>query len=420
MTDTISAPSQLAGEPRWEIPEPVERPDASALTSALAKASATLGMRAAGWVVLLVAVIAAVAGGVLAWQELRLVALLCGVLLVIALLFTVAHPRLQVGLSVDNLRVVVGQQAAGTLVVANAAKRRNLPARIDLPIGQQSALFTVPSLASGQQRTDRFTIPTSRRGVLQIGPAHSVQGDPFALTGREMAWTDSMEVFVHPRTVPLAGRMTGFIHDLEGHATPKTAASDMSFQSLREYAPGDDRRQVHWRTSAHLGELMVRQYEQTLQSRVGLGIDLTTTSYLGEDDFEDAVSVAASVGVQAIREQNPLSVLTNRQVLPAVSGPRLLDEMSRLQRVGRSGLGGLARFVLRMEPQASVVVLVTGAGVSLDELRRTCLLFDLDTRVVGVQVDPQARVTVRNIANQSLVRLPELADLARAMRLAMP
>ena len=118
--------------------------------------------------------------------------------------------------------------------------------------------------------------------------------------------------------------------------------------------------------------------------------------------------------------QNPLSVFTNRQSLPAVSGPRVLDELSRLERRGRTELQELANTVVHQAPQASVVMLATGAGNSLDRLRRACATFDLDTRVVGIVVDPGAGVMVRNVANVSLVRLAQLSELERAMRRAMP
>lgn len=423
MTQVVSPPVQgQSSEPasRWELPDPVAPPDSGEVRDLFERVSSWLGMRAAGWVILLVAIISAIAGAVLAWQEFRLIALLCGLLLAVALLFTIGHPKFEVQMGLDQLRVTVGDDAGGYLDVKNVAPRRNLPARVELPIGEQRAVFDLPSLAPQGAYHERFKIPTDKRGVYIIGPANSTQGDPFALTGRQTNWTGSYEFFVHPRTVPLQGRLTGFIHDLEGHVTPQLAASDMSFQSLREYAPGDDRRQVHWKTTAHLGELMVRQYEQTLQSRVAIAIDLSINSYLGEADFEEAISVAASIAQQAIREQNPLAMLTNSEVLPAVSVPRMLDEMSRLERTQSRGIMPLARFVRRVEERASVVVLVTGAATKLEDLRRACAHFELDTRVIGIIVDPQAKISVRNIANQSLAKVPNMQQLGRAMRQAMP
>ena len=407
-------------EERWQLPAPVEAPDASLLVEIGQRVSGFLGMRAAGWVLLAAVVLVGIGGAVLRWQELRLLAIAGGLLLLIALAFTIGRASFRVDLGVVENRVVVGEPASGHFLVTNVAGRRNLPARLDLPIGSEIASFQIPSLAPGGGRMEEFAIPTEKRGVLKVGPAQSIQGDPFALTGRETNWTTEIEVFVHPRTVPLIGRQTGFIHDLEGHSSTRSSASDMSFQTLREYAPGDDRRQVHWRSSAHIGKLMVRQFEETLQSRVALGIDLAHPSYLGDEDFETAISVIGSLALQAVREQNPLSMFTNTGSMPAVSGPRALDELSRLERRGRTDIQTLASTIVHQEPQASVVMIATGAGTSMESLRRACATFDLDTRVVGVLVDPEAKITVRNVANVSLVRLANLSELGRAMRRAMP
>ena len=43
--------------------------------------------------------------------------------------------------------------------------------------------------------------------------------------------------------------------------------------TVREYRQGDDLRRVHWRSSAKLGELMVRREEQPWQSRATLFLD---------------------------------------------------------------------------------------------------------------------------------------------------
>lgn len=405
---------------RWTAPQVVAAPDLGWLR-AVPALTAAVGIRAAGWAVLAVTVMTALAGWVLRWQELRLAAVACGVVWLIALGFTVGRQRLEVGVEIDETRVVVGQPAAGTLLVSNPTGRRVLVGRLDLPIGAEIASFSIPTLGIDARRQEKFTIPTDRRGVVSVGPVTSVRGDPFGLTGRESTWGDEThhEVYVHPVTVALQGRMTGFVHDLEGHASTRTSAADMSFQSLREYAPGDDRRHVHWRSSAHIGRLMVRQFEETLQSRVALGLDEATGSYLGSEDFELAVSITGSIALATLRGQNPLSLFDNRQMLPAVSGPRALDELSRVERVQRCDLFTLANTVLHLDPRASVVFLVTGAGVSLEVLRRACGVFDLDTRVIGVAADPEAKVSVRNIANVSFVRVPSLDLLGRCLRRAM-
>lgn len=413
-------PSPLENSSTWRMPE-VLAPQKLSWLRLIPAAVAATGIKTAGWLLLLVVLVCGIAGWLLRWAELRLAAIACGVIWLIALGFTIGRHHVAVAVDVDDHRVVVGEEAGGTLQVSNPTPRRVLVGRLDLPIGEDIASFSMASLAVNGRREERFVIPTDRRGVVTVGPVTSVRGDPFGLTGREAKWGAGTchEVFVHPLTVPLQGAMTGFVHDLEGHSSSRTSAADMNFQALREYAPGDDRRHVHWRSSAHIGKLLVRQFEETLQSRVAVGFDEGNGSYIGEDDFELAVSITGSIAVAVIRDQNPFSLFDNWKALPAVSGPKALDELSRVERASRTDLFAAANTVLHLDPRASVVFLITGGGVSLAGLRRACAVFDLDTRVIGIAADPDAQLSVRNVANVSLLRVPNLDDLGRGLRRAM-
>ncbi len=379
-----------------------------------------IGLRTAGWVALVVAVVLVVAGLVLHWNELLLAAVMVLVLVMVALLFTIGRPRYAVRLALRENRVVVGDAAAGSLSVRNQAPRRTLPSRLDLPVGERLASFSVPSLGGSAEHIEPFEIPTDRRGVIQLGPAQTVQSDPFSLAGRSTRWTGRTELFVHPVTVSLPGRQTGFIHDLEGHASTQLTASDMSFHALREYAPGDDRRHVHWRSSARTGQLMVRQFEQTLQSRVALGLDTGIASYLDRAEFELAVSAVGSVALQCVREENPLALMSTGQRLASVSALRTLDELSRVERSGRTGIQDLVKAMIHREPGASIAILVTGSGVAMADLRRALNAFEVDTRVIAVMADPNQPLSVRTVGNTTVVRVDELDQLPRAMRRAMP
>jgi uncharacterized protein (DUF58 family) len=373
-------------------------------------------MRVAGWTVLGTGVVLLVAGWGLSWLELRVAGVAAIALSLVALLFTLGRPSLAVTLSVPQRHVQVGTEATGELVVRNVAGRRTLPGRIDLPIGNQTASIGLPSLGASGALEQSFVIPTDRRSVVEVGPALSVQGDPFGLTGRESLWTEAVEVFVHPRTVNLPGRQTGFIHDLEGHTTQKLSNSDMSFHALREYVPGDDRRHIHWRSTARTGELMVRQFEETRQSRIAIAIDLSDQSYASEDEFEDAVSVAASFVQQSFREENPVALATNIDVHRGLSATRSMNQLSRVERLERTHVTELFRIVRDREAAASIVVIVTGSRPRTDRLRRAATLLGIDTRVILIRVDPNRALAVDTVSGVTSIQLPSLADLPRAVR----
>ena len=84
-------------------------------------------------------------------------------------------------------------------------------------------------------------------------------------------------------------------------ARPRSVASaGEEDATVRSYRHGDDMRRVHWRATAHHGELMVRREEQPWQSRATLLLDTRVDAHAGhgpDSSLEYAVSAAASVGV---------------------------------------------------------------------------------------------------------------------------
>ena len=126
----------------------------------------------------------------------------------------------------------------------------------------------VPSLGGGRTHRVQIPLPTARRAVVPIGPLRAVRGDVFGLIRRVVQWPLSEQVYVHPRTVRPSSALPGFVRDLEGEESTLRTASDLSFHALREYVPGDDRRFIHWKSTARNRTLQVREFLQTHRSLV--------------------------------------------------------------------------------------------------------------------------------------------------------
>lgn len=403
----------------WQAPEPVAAPTLAGVRAGYQRLNLITGMRSAGWITLLGALVVLIVGVVLRWQEFIVAGLVAFFMPLLGLLFTIGRPNLEARLRVPERAVVAGTPAVASLGIRNAGRHRSWGARIDLPIGPDVASFSLGSMGSGAVVWQDVRIPTARRGIVTIGPANSVKGDPFGLTGRETRWTDLTELYVHPQTVRLPGRQAGFVHDLEGHASPQITASDMNFHALREYVPGDDRRHVHWRSSARTGTLMVRQFEESRQSRLVVALDTGRDSWLDEQEFELGVSCAGSVAVHGVLGESPVRLLTSQEDLPAVSPTKVLDGLSGVERTPRGGIHDLVGGVQDRAPGSSVAVVVTGSSASLIDLRRASALFDVDTRVVSIRVEVSAVLRVRSVSNLTVIQLGHLQDLPRAMRKAM-
>lgn len=154
-------------------------------------------------------------------------------------------------------------------------------------------------------------------------------------------------------------------------------------------------------------------------SRVAVALDTGRAAYLDADEFELAVSCAASVAVQTLYSESPLALLTTRDTLRTATPTRALDELSLVEQTTRGGIQDLVHTTLRREPGASVAIVLTGSSATMAELRQACSRFDVDTRVVGIRVELGAELRARSAGHVTVLQVGHLDDLPRAMRKAM-
>jgi uncharacterized protein (DUF58 family) len=363
-----------------------------------------------------IAVVFWVAGALWGWRELLIVASVAIVLLVIAVAFTLGKLDLRSHIGVEPSRVVVGERAAGALTLHNNRSRAARSLRIELPVGNAVAVYAVPHLAAESEVEELFIVPTNRRAIIPVGPVATVQGDPLGLLRRKRAWSNREEIFVHPLTTGLSTIAAGLIRDLEGQTTKHLSPSDIAFHTLRDYAPGDDRRHVHWKSSAKLGRLMVRQYVDTRRSHIAVLLSLDLDEYASDDEFELAVSCAASVSTQALRDEQTLTLFAGDQQLPTASPKTMLDRFSGLE--GRRGHGGIdrcLRLARQASPDASVAVVCLGSRLGVPEIRRAATRVALDTSTLVLRADLEATPSYRVVGSSRFVNVPNLKSLNRGL-----
>ncbi|WP_323961084.1 DUF58 domain-containing protein [Arthrobacter sp. JZ12] len=372
-----------------------------------------------GWIIAGTVAAFWLAGVVFGWREALVAALLGTVLFLLAVGFILGRSAYAVELDLTRTRVAVGDRAVGSVSVSNTSSKALLPASLELPVGAATAIFHLPRLKPGQLHEDLFTIPTQRRAVIVVGPVRSVRADPLSLLRRQVLWTEPTDLFVHPRTVALVGSAAGFIKDLEGLPTRELSSADVSFHALRDYVPGDDRRHIHWKTTARTGQLMVRQFEETRRSHLAVALSTNTQEYSSENEFELGVSVAGSIGLQAIREQRNLSVLTQDGPLRSETGRNLLDDMTRIEgRSTRHTAVDLARSTADTVPNASVVFFVVGPHVTPSQLRSAAASIPPGIRCIAIRCvadQEQGRATIGDL---TVLTLNDLSDLPMILRKA--
>lgn len=375
-----------------------------------------------GWLVLGGAAVALVLAWGFGWVEFAFLGFTLLAALLVSVAFVFGRMQFRVGIELQPARVVAGERALGRLVVANAGTKSSTPSRLELPVGAGLAEFVIPALPPGGEHEELFAVPTNRRAVIVAGPAVSVRGDQLGLLRRTVPWTDPVELFVHPVTARLRPSAAGLVRDLEGEITKTITNNDISFHALRAYEPGDALRNVHWRTSARTGQLMVRQYEETRRSQLIIVQSAEREHYASDDEFELAVSVLASIGVQVIRDATRLAVVTEGLSLRTATPTALLDDTSRIEPVRREfpTVRDFVRDATKRLPAPSVVIAVAGSLLPVADIRSIETLFGADTQTIAFRIELGSASRISRIAGTTVVTVGELSDLPRLVRRVRP
>jgi len=383
-------------------------------------------IRPAGALVAFAASIGLVLGMLFGWVEWMVAGAASLLLLLAAVPFLFGARSYDVDLTLTHERVVAGDDVAGEIVVRNDGHRLSLPGRIDIPVGAGLVEFGVPLLRPGHHISQPLDIPGMRRGIVTVGPATTVRSDPIGLLRREHAFEDVHEVFVHPRTTSLPSTSAGLIRDLEGSPTRRLVDADMSFHAIREYAPGDSRRQIHWKSTAKTGRLMVRQYEESRRSRMAVVLGVSEAEYADADEFELAVSCAASLGLRAVHDARDVQIVVGSEIPRVVRGrlrairhipsaaPRpMLDGFSGVELLPSTmPVGDVCRLTAESGERLSIAFVVVGSRVPLTRLQQAALAFPADTEVVGLICDERAHPRMQPVSGMTVLTVGTLEDLA--------
>jgi uncharacterized protein (DUF58 family) len=265
--------------------------------------------------------------------------LLLGGAALLAFAWTVSWPELT-GLGaatvvlVLTVRIVSGPRPTGTVHLPSSHLQvtRGEPAcvRLSVQLRRRRAFLAVvegdPAAPMSTARVPRarsaeLPLDSTRRCVLSVGPYALVQSDPWGLVRRVVSSSGGGTLTVLPRVHPVRRELTATRTTGDSELASRRYG-DQHFHALRDYVLGDEPRQVHWRSSARAGHLVVRQ--QVAAASVGLVVvlDVDQGAYAlpgrfstGHDEarFELAVEIAASVATARLGSLEQVLLLTSRR-----------------------------------------------------------------------------------------------------------
>ncbi|GIF12812.1 DUF58 domain-containing protein [Actinoplanes teichomyceticus] len=276
-----------------------------------------------------------------------------------ALAFAFWRPRLGVQRVAEPDRVARGEPARMRLTVRNTSRLRAASMVATDRCGGGIVPVPLLRLRPGTDTCVAYPVPTTRRGIVPIGPLRVTRGDPLGLVTLARTYGEVVTVRVHPRIHPLRATPAGMARSLDGRID-KVPHGTITFDALREYVVGDELRRVHWRSSAKVGELMVREQLDTAEPTIVVLLDDRAATYPDPEVFESACEAAASIVAAAVREDLPVGL---HLVSTVAAGP-YLDVLT--EAALRPGDLDATLRRLRAQRLGDTLVFLTGPGGRAD------------------------------------------------------
>src|SRR5262249_25151367 len=147
-----------------------------------------------------------------------------------------------------------------------------------------------------------------KRGKYRFRMLDIVTRSPFGLIERRVTTVDPAQLVVYPRVGQLTRRwqlLQRQASETHTRQRPDRPAPPQGYHGPGEYPPGDSPRWIHWRTSARLGQPMVKEFEQQNEQDLAVLLDpwLPRSKVTPEqrDALERIIEFAATICLETCR-----------------------------------------------------------------------------------------------------------------------
>jgi uncharacterized protein (DUF58 family) len=240
-------------------------------------------------------------------------------------------PALTVSRAKIRLVAAPADGNAGLPIVVELAASSRLRVRPIAPPGPEAMIGAV----TGGRSDDDVTLLPLNRGVYRELSLELASAAPFGLQWWSRRLTVPLPTRLH--VAPRRGRPISLAHlesRSEGNLAKPMVTEAGDPRGVRRYRPGDQRRRVHWPSTAHTGELMVREAEVPSVHPITLKVALPNDAAAADRLAERAMGTA----IVLINRGSPF-VLATDETQGTVVGPvdNVLEAGRRLARAIAAG-----------------------------------------------------------------------------------
>ncbi len=206
----------------------------------------------------------------------------------------------------------------------------------------------IPDIAPGNTIGVDIELTPNNRGYIYFNGVIISRPDPFKLfmAFRRLECKQKLLVLPKRYNLPHFDLPGNRKYNSGGVALASAIGNSNEFVSLREYRPGDSVRNIHWKSWAKTGDLIIKEFQDEYFTRHALILD-TFHEHPHSRLFEEAVSVASSfacsleteesildlmfVGKQAYRFSSGRGLATSEKMLEILSCVQTIDEKNIVQ-----------------------------------------------------------------------------------------
>jgi uncharacterized protein (DUF58 family) len=283
----------------------------------------------------------------------------------------------------------------------------------------------------GRRLSVRYVLCALPRGRYVFRDPRVELSDPFGVQRAVVDLPAPGALLVYPRLVELRRLFSdaGAIAHA-GQRLLLRRPTGFDLHSVREYEHGDSLRRVHWRSTAHRGQLMVKELEDAPRDEIAVLLDVDPSAVVGES-FEVQVRAAGSIldayvrrGRRAVLVVNSEEYATQQVHSPVADWRRALEVLAAVEpcagvsaaRLLADTAGPatraleLAVVTARLEPQ-----LVDRLGQRSLGRRRVSLVFVDPASFAGAEPRPEPALLRLQAAGVSIAVVRHGDDLAERL-----
>lgn len=286
----------------------------------------------------------------------------------------IIYKDLSGSVNIPNKSIYVGDKVAISYTVRNSGKITIPYLEIENSISRELTGEEPPKIMTTLNPKDFFTyneeLILKRRGYYPLGEIQLVIKDVFGFYSIKKKVTSETALLVYPMPTELNSFRITSIEQLGDMLIDDKAFQDKTrVSSIRDFREGDSVKWIHWKLSAKLDELIIKEFDNSADTHVVVFVDNYQGLYKNDLDrrLEDKVAdVGISVINYYIKHSIPVTLQTqDREKIVEVNGNKksdlkpFLETFARFKGNGVFELGAFMKKRIDIIKKGSTVVIIT-------------------------------------------------------------